>query len=159
MEYKHLAVIIFVIGSIFTSRMGIVHTASVMFSQFLSFLLSTREEGGKGGSWVSGKVHSEHILATKVLMPMGGGGVSGKVHPEHILAAKVLMPVGGGGGSGKVHSEHILATKVLMPVGGGGGSLGKYTLSTFLLQKCSCPRGGWGGDPPGKCTIQVMSQK
>ena len=33
--------------------------------------------------WVSGKVHSEHIVATKVLMPMGGG-VSRKVHSEHI---------------------------------------------------------------------------
>ena len=55
-------------------------------------------------------------------------GVSGKVHSEHIVATKVLMPVGGGGGvwlSGKVHSEHIVATKVLMLVcvcvGGGGG--------------------------------------
>ena len=58
-----------------------------------------------GGDLVSGKVHYEHILATKVLMPMGGGGgggegVSGKVHYEHILATKVLMPVGGGWGGG-----------------------------------------------------------
>ena len=43
-----------------------------------------------------------------------------------------------------MHSEHIVATKVLMPVCvcGGGGCLGKCTLSTLLLQKCSCP---WGG--------------
>ena len=71
---------------IITSR--IAHTASVMFSQFMSFLLFT-------GGGVSGKVHSEHILATKVLIPMGGGCVSGKVHYEHIFATKVLMPMGG----------------------------------------------------------------
>ena len=66
--------------------------------------------------------------------------MSGKVHSEHIVATKVLMPVWGGGCwvSGKVHSEHIVATKVLMAVGGGGGvgCLGKCTLSTLLLQKC-----------------------
>ena len=45
--------------------------------------------------------------------------------------------------SGKVHSEHIVATKVLMPMRGGGGVPGKCTLSTLLLQKCSCPWGGW----------------
>ena len=45
---------------------------------------------------MSGKVHSEHIVATKVLMPVWGGGVSGKVHSEHIVATKVLMPVGRG---------------------------------------------------------------
>ena len=57
--------------------------------------------------------------------------MSGKVHSEHIVATKVLMPVGGGV-SGKVHSEHIVATKVLIPVG-GGGCPGKCTLSTLLL--------------------------
>ena len=31
--------------------------------------------GEGGGCWVSGKVHSEHIVATKVLMPVGGGGL------------------------------------------------------------------------------------
>ena len=51
--------------------MRIARTESVMFSQFLSFLLSTGE--GVGG--VSGKVHYEHIIATKVLMPVGGRGV------------------------------------------------------------------------------------
>ena len=91
-----------------------------------------------GGGGVSRKGHSEHIVATKVLMPVGG--VSRKVNCEHILATKVLMPVGGlgvresalwahccyksahahGGVSGKVHSEDILATKVLMSMGGGG---------------------------------------
>ena len=55
----------------------------------------------EGGKWleirVSGKVHSEHIVATKVLMPMGGRGwVSRKVHSEHIVATKVLMPMQGG---------------------------------------------------------------
>ena len=42
---------------------------------------------------MSRKVHSEHILATKVLMPMGGGGVFRKMHysgnvpgNEHIIA-------------------------------------------------------------------------
>ena len=40
--------------------------------------------------------------------------------------------------------EHILATIVLIPV--GGGCPGKCTISTFLLQKCSCPRVCvWGG--------------
>ena len=38
----------------------------------VSVLLFT---GGGGGGWVSGKVHSEHIVATKVLMLVGGGGV------------------------------------------------------------------------------------
>ena len=115
---------------------------------------------------MSGKVHSEHIVVTKVLMPMGvgwvGGWVSRKVHSEHIVATKVLMPVGGGGiresvllahccyisaiadgGLGwvsrKVHSEHIVATKVLLLMGGWVGCPGKCTLSTLLLQKCSCP--------------------
>ena len=45
---------------------------------------------------MSVKVQSEHILTTKVLVPLGlGGWVSGKVHYEHILATKVLMPVEG----------------------------------------------------------------
>ena len=66
--------------------------------------------------------------------------MSGKMHSEHIVARKVLMPMGGG--LGKVHSEHIVATKVLMPM--GGGDPGKCTLSTLLLQKCSCPWGGLG---------------
>ena len=58
---------------------------------------SAHAHGGGGGVWVSGKVHSEHILATKVLMPVGGGGkggwVSGRMQysgnvpgNEHILA-------------------------------------------------------------------------
>ena len=64
-------------------------------------------------------------------MPMAEGWVSGKVHSEHIVATKVLMPVGGGV-SRKVHSEYIVATKVLMPM---GGCPGKCTLSTLLLQK------------------------
>ena len=65
-----------------------------------------------------------------------GGGLSGKLYSEHIVATKVLMPMGGGGGwvSGKVHYEHIVATKVLMPMGGGGvGCLGKCIMSTLLL--------------------------
>ena len=28
--------------------------------------------GGGGGGWTSGKVHSEHIAATKVLLPARG---------------------------------------------------------------------------------------
>ena len=65
-------------------------------------------------------MYYEHIVATKVFMPMVvGGGVSGKVHYEHILATKVLMPMWEGGWvSGKVHysgnvpgNEHSLATK------------------------------------------------
>ena len=84
-----------------------------VFTTMLCWVFLPRAQGV---GWVSGKVHSEHIVATKVLMPMGGGV------------------------SGKVHSEHILATKVLMLI--GGGCLGKCTLSTLLLQKCSCP---WGG--------------
>ena len=55
--------------------------------------------------------------------------MSGKVHSEHIVATKVLMPVGGGGGgSGKVHSEHIVATKVLMPMQGGLGGVRESAL-------------------------------
>ena len=53
------------------------------------------------------------------------------MHSEHIVATKVLMPVGGGM-SRKVHSEYIVATKVLMPVG-GRGCPGKCTMTTFLL--------------------------
>ena len=75
---------------------------------------------------VSGKVDSEHIVATKVLNAMGVGkvlnamgGVFGKVHSEHILLQKCSCSWGGGV-SGKVHSEHIIATKVLMPVWGVG---------------------------------------
>ena len=49
--------------------MGIAHMAKVMFSEFLSC-----PQGGGGGGWVLGKVHYEHILGTKVLMPVGGGG-------------------------------------------------------------------------------------
>ena len=51
---------------------------------------------------------------------------------------------GGGSVSGKVHYEHILATKVLIPGGDLVGCPGKCTMSTFLLQKCSCPWGGGG---------------
>ena len=36
-----------------------------------TFLLQKCSCPGGGGGCVSGKVHSEHILATKVLMPMG----------------------------------------------------------------------------------------
>ena len=67
--------------------MRIAHTASVMFSQFLSM-------GGGGGAGVSQKVHSEHIVATKVLMPRGGW-VSRKVHSVHILATKSAHAHGG----------------------------------------------------------------
>ena len=125
-----------------------------------------------GWGWVgcvSGKVHSEHIVATKVLMPMGGwvgclgkctlstlllqkcscpwgGGCLGKCTLSTLLLQKCSCPWGGGGClSGKVHPEHIVATKVLMPMGGWVGCLGKCTLSTLLLQKCSCPwEGGLG---------------
>ena len=41
---------------------------------------------------MSGKVHSEHIAATKILMPMGGG-VSGKVHYEHIYATSTRYAI------------------------------------------------------------------
>ena len=55
--------------------------------------------------------------------------MSRKVYSEHILATKVLMPVGGGGGGclGKCTLSTLLggrwvsgclATKVLMPMGG-----------------------------------------
>ena len=50
-----------------TTSNYLAHTAKVMFSEFLSF-------GSQGGG-VSGKVHYEHILATKVLMHMGVGGL------------------------------------------------------------------------------------
>ena len=72
---------------------------------------------------MSGKVHSEHIVVTKVLMPVGRGCL-GKYTLSTLLLQKCSCPWGGGGGrvSGKVHSEHIVATKVLMPMEGGGGS-------------------------------------
>ena len=41
---------------------------------------------------MSGKVHSEHIVATKVLMPMRGW-VSGKVHSDHILATSARYAI------------------------------------------------------------------
>ena len=150
--------------AIFTSRMRIAHTASVMFT--ISVLPSVHR--GEGG-WVSGKVHYEHMFVTKVLMPMevGGLGGSGKVHYAHMFATKVFMPMGWGGGwmsrkvhyehkfptrvlmprggvSGKVHYEHKFATRVLMPGGGGGGGcLGKCTIST------------WGVGCLGKCTMST----
>ena len=94
------------------------------------------------------------FLLQKCSYLLGGGGGSGKVHYEHILVTKVLMPMEGGWGgwvSGKVHYEHILATKVLMPVEGGwggGGCPGKCTIqvmsqgmSTFLAyQREACNR-------------------
>ena len=79
--------------------MRIAHTAGVMFSQFLSFLLST---GGKG-------VWESALWAHSCYKTTHARGLGGRV-----------------------------------------GCPGKCTLSTFLLQKCSCP---WG-----KCTIQVLSQ-
>ena len=94
--------------------MRIAHTAKVMFSQFLSFCL----QGGGGG--VSGKVHSEHIVATEVLMPVGGGwgvGCPGKCTLSTLLLQKCSCPWGGGV-SRKVYSEHIVATKVLPPMRG-----------------------------------------
>ena len=60
--------------------MRIAHMAIVMFSQFLSFLLST---GGWGGG-VQGGPRQMHYLAN---VP----GI------EHILSIEVLMPVGGRG--------------------------------------------------------------
>ena len=73
-----------------TSCMPIVHMAKVMFSEFPSFC-------PQGGG--SGKVHYEHILATKVLMPVGGLGVQ-----ENALracscykSAHARVCVGGGG--------------------------------------------------------------
>ena len=120
-----------------TSRMRTAHTAKVMFSEFLSFC---SQEGG-GGVWVSRKVYSEHIVATKVLMPGGVGGwrgvvgCPGKCTLSTLLlqkcscpwgvgcggvqeSAKMLMPMGRGGVSGKVHSEHIVATLMGSGVGG-----------------------------------------
>ena len=70
--------------------------------------------------------------------------MSGKVHSEHIVARGLVGWV-----SGKVHSEHIVATKVLMPMGGGGvGCPGKCTLSTLLLQKSTILKIGWDPPPP-----------
>ena len=67
-----------------------------------------------------GKVSSEHIVATKVLMPMGWGGwCLGKCTLSTLLLQKCSY-LWGGGGWVSMHSEHIVATKVLMPMGGGG---------------------------------------
>ena len=67
----------------------------------------------------------------RVPVTVGGGCLSGKVHSEHIVAAKVLMPKGGRGGwvSRKEHSEHIVATNVLLPAVG--------MQSLFKLPSCS----------------------
>ena len=57
---------------------SIAHTASVMFSQFLSFLLSTGGGGSRQMQYLANVPGIEHILAIKVLMPVcgvGGGGV------------------------------------------------------------------------------------
>ena len=106
--------------------MHIAHTASVMFSQFMSFFLITG--GGGGGVGCPGKCTLSTFLLQKSTCPWGEGV------------------------SRKVHSEHILATKVLMPAG-RSGCLGKCTMSTFLLQKCSCLWGSrkmyYSGNVPG----------
>ena len=73
-----------------TSRMCIAHTASVMFSQFLSFLLSTGG-GSRQMHYLANIPGIEHILAIKVLMPVGGGG-SGHMHHLANVPKKVLMP-------------------------------------------------------------------
>ena len=39
------------------------------------------------GGWVSGKVHSEPIVATKVLMP-GGGGCQGKCTLKQVSSGR-----------------------------------------------------------------------
>ena len=59
--------------------------AKVMFSAFLSLC-------SQGGG-VSRKVHSEHIVATKVLMPMGGrgGGVGVGCPGKCTLSALLLQ--------------------------------------------------------------------
>ena len=45
---------------------------------------------------MSRKVHSEHIVATKVLMPVGGGGCPGKCTLGTLLLQKCSCPLGGG---------------------------------------------------------------
>ena len=51
---------------------------------------------GVGGvGWVSRKVHSEHIVATKVFM--GGWGCPGKGTLSTLLLQKCSCPLGGGG--------------------------------------------------------------
>ena len=51
----------------------LVHAHSA-YSKGYVFRLSVLLLAGWGGGWVSGKMHYEHILATKVLMPVGCGG-------------------------------------------------------------------------------------
>ena len=48
----------------------------------IAFLFNVCKWGGGGERGVSGKVYSEHIVATKVLMPMGGLGVWESVPPS-----------------------------------------------------------------------------
>ena len=92
---------------------------SVMFSQFLYQWPSVHRGGG---GWVSGKVHSEHILAT--ILVLDARCRRGGVTREQMLS---------------LLSTFRLLSKVLMPEGGGGRMPGKCTIqvmsqgmSTFL---------------------------
>ena len=89
------------VAAIFTARIRSI--AKVMFSAFLSFC-------SQGGGWrgVSRKVHSEHIVATKVLIPMGGGvWCPGKCTLSTSLLQKYSCPWGGGGGRGGVRESAL----------------------------------------------------
>ena len=91
---------------------------------------------GVGGGWVSGKVHSEHIVATRVLMPVGEGGVvSRKVHSEHIVATRVLKPMGGRGWvSGKVHSDYHIEDFQAFTLHEAGPFAFRETLQSHVLK-------------------------
>ena len=114
------------------------HTAKVMFSEFLSFY--SQVGGGCPGKctiWLMSHLANvpgiEHILAIKVHMPVGrvGGGW------------------GGGGRSGQMHYlanvpgiEHILAIKMPMPMGREGGGVWAYALfgiNHFLAKETPPP--------------------
>ena len=93
--------------------------------------------GGGSGGWVSRKVHFEHIVATKVLMPFGGGGVRESTLWAH-CCYKSTDALWGGDVRESTLWAHCCykSTDALW----GGGGPGKCTLSTLLLQKCCYQR-------------------
>ena len=88
---------------------------------FHSIYPSFCSRGGGGGVGCMEKCTLRTFLPQKWLCPWEGGGCLGKhLHSEHILATKVLMPVGGGFGClGKCTLSTFLLQMCSCPWGGG----------------------------------------